>query len=81
MILNSDHVFSEMPNQPVMNRVGTIFIRILIYSSFNHCPPQKTQENVASSACKSCQAVIPSQEKHLEVLLIHQAAIFPLWQY
>lgn len=29
----------------------------------------------------SRQAVISSQEKHQEVLFIHKAAIFPLWQY
>lgn len=51
MILNSNNVFSEMPNQTVMNRVGTRFGRIFIYSPFFHCLPQKTQENVALPAC------------------------------
>lgn len=51
MILNSNNVFSEMPHQPVMNRVRTRFVRILIYSPFIHCLPQKTQENVALPAC------------------------------
>lgn len=82
MILNSDHVFSEMPDKPVINRAGTRFVRISTYSPFIHCLPQKTQENVALPACchimsgsdlitrKTPRSVVPSLSSHLPSLAI-----------
>lgn len=82
MILTSDNVFSEMLYQPVTNRVGTRFVRILIYSPFIHCLPQKTQENVALPACchtmsgsnlitrKTSGSVVHSLGSHLPSLAV-----------
>lgn len=77
-ILNSDNFFSEMP---VINRIGTRFVRVLIYS-FIHSLPQKTQENVALPACchimsgndlitrKTPGSVVHSLGRHLPSLAV-----------